>query len=101
MAGDPPVVYLLHGPDEFGISGFLSELAGKFGDATTAALNTTRLEANAFSVEELRMAAMAMPFLAPRRLVVVTGPQSRLTTPDLQRKFITLLDELPATAGSR
>jgi DNA polymerase-3 subunit delta len=40
-----------------------------------------------------------MPFLASRRMVVVTSPQARLNNPASQDKFKALLDQLPATAA--
>ena len=99
MAGEAPVVYMLHGEDEFGISHFLSELSARLGDAATASMNTTRLDGSAVSLEELRGATFALPFLAPRRLVIVTNPLARLNTKDLQDKFIHLLEQLPATTA--
>jgi len=99
MAGSPPTVYLLHGEDEFGIAGFLAELSARLGDPTTASLNTTRLEGSAFSIDELRSAAFAMPFLAPRRLVVVVEAQSRLPNKELREKFTGLLEQMPPTAA--
>jgi DNA polymerase-3 subunit delta len=99
MAGSPPTVYLLFGEDEFGIAGFLAELSARLGDPTTAALNTTRLEGSAFSIEGLRSAAFAMPFLASRRMVVVLEAQSRLPNKELREKFTGLLDQLPPTAA--
>jgi len=99
MAGTPPIVYLLYGEDEFGIAGFLAELSARLGDPATASMNTTRLESSAFSIAELRAAAFAMPFLAPRRLVVVVDASSRLPNKDLREKFTGLLDQLPSTAA--
>jgi len=99
MAGDPPVVYVLHGEDEFGIARFLGELSARLGDAATASMNTTRLEGNTLSLEELRGATFALPFLAARRLVVVTNLLARLNTPEVRDKFIHLMGQLPATTA--
>ena len=97
MVDDPPVVYVLHGEDEFGIASFLADLSGKLGDATTAAMNTTRMDGNTMTLEGLREAAMALPFLASRRLVVVTNPSARLNFPEIQEKFFHLLDQVPVS----
>jgi DNA polymerase-3 subunit delta len=99
MAGDTPVVYVLHGEDEFGIAHFLSELSARLGDAATASMNTTRLDGSAISLEELRGATFALPFLAPRRLVIVSNLLGRWNTQELQKKFIHLLEQLPATTA--
>src|SRR5574341_739848 len=88
MAGEAPVVYLLHGEDEFGIAHFLSELSTRLGNAATASMNTTRLDGSATSLEELRGATFALPFLAPRRLVIATNSLVRWNTKDLRDKFI-------------
>jgi DNA polymerase-3 subunit delta len=74
-------------------------LSARLGDAATASMNTTRLEGSALSLEELREAAYALPFLAPRRLVVVTNPLARLNNEELQSNFIRLLEKLPATTA--
>jgi len=99
MAGEAPVVYLLHGEDEFGIAHFLSELSARLGDAATASMNTTRLDGSAISIEDLRGATFALPFLAPRRLVIATNPLARLNTGELRKKFINLLEQLPSTTA--
>jgi DNA polymerase-3 subunit delta len=94
-----PVVYLLDGEDEFGIAEFLSKLQAKLGDPTTADMDTTRLDGHLSSLNELTGAVLAMPFLASRRLVILTHPTHRLTSPALRKKFTHLIDELPpATA---
>jgi DNA polymerase-3 subunit delta len=99
MAGEAPVVYLLYGEDEFGIARFLSELSARMGDATTASMNTTRLDGSTASLEELRGATFALPFLASRRLVVSTNTLARLSTQELRDKFIQLLEQLPASTA--
>jgi len=99
MAGDKPVVYILHGEDEFNIARFLAELSAKLGDSTTASMNTSRLDGTALSIEELRAAAYALPFLASRRLVVVTNLLARLNNQEMQKKFEALASQIPATAA--
>lgn len=98
MANPPPVIYLLHGEDEFAIAQFLTEIQSRLGDATTAALNTTRLEGSSFSLDQLYASANAMPFLASRRLVILFQPLSHLSD-SLKEKFKALLDQLPPTTA--
>lgn len=97
MSKAPPVVYILYGEDEFAIAQAVVAFEGKMGEETTAALNASRLDGRSLSLDELKTAASAMPFLSNRRLVLVTGSTSRINTPKLQSKFKEILDELPPT----
>lgn len=100
MSEVPYVVYLLHGEDEFSIAQEVSKLEARLGDATTASLNTTRLEGRTLSLAELENTVRALPFLTSRRLVVVLNPLARLeNNPDLQEKFKLLLDQVPETTA--
>ena len=73
-----PRFYLLHGPDEFAMSEFVGALKEKMGDPSLASLNTSTFDGRAATLIELRAACDAMPFLAPRRLVVVEGWLTKL-----------------------
>lgn len=97
MGGGQASIYLLHGEDEFNIARFISNLAAEVGEASGVALNTTRLEGHAFTLEELRTAALAMPFLAPARLVVIYRPLARPISSEWQKKFLAILEEVPPT----
>ncbi len=81
MVGEAPVVYLLHGEDEFGIAHFLSELSARLGDAATASMNTTRLDGSATSLEELRGATFALPFRFSFFFTLSFGFTGRCTSP--------------------
>jgi len=99
MSDSPPVVYVLHGDDEYAIAQHLDELEKKLGDATTASMNTTRLEGAAFNPDQLLSVAGAMPFLAKRRLVIVINPLARLPHPAVQKKFREQLGKIPLTTA--
>ncbi len=75
---EKPVVYILHGDDPVEIEKFIGALVARMGDPTLVELNFSRLDARSTSESELRTAAMAMPFLAERRLVVLDQAQIRL-----------------------
>ena len=95
-----PVVYLFHGPDEFSIAEEIHKLEKKLDDGAGAALNTTRLDGRTLSFDELVNAARAMPFMAPRRLVVVYSPLAKIdSSPPLQEKFRALLGSLPESTA--
>ncbi len=99
MNDSAPVVYLLHGEDDFGIADFVHLMIEKMGDPSMAEMNTTRFENGNFSLEDLRAAASAVPFLSARRLVIVEDITRRLTRKAEQEKFLTLLDDLPKTTA--
>lgn len=99
MADLVPVVYLLHGDDDFQIAGFVNSMVEKMGDPTTAEMNTTRLAANSYQIEDLRTAAAAMPFLAPRRLVIAEEVSKQCKRKAEQEKLIALMESLPPTAA--
>ena len=99
MSEPPPTVYLLDGDDEYAIAELLSGLTGKLGDPTTAEMNTTRLDGSSATLDQIETAARSMPFLAARRLVILTRPAARLTTKPLRDRFLKLLSELPPSAA--
>lgn len=94
-----PVVYLLHGEDDFKISEFIHNMMEKMGDPSTAEMNTTRFEEGNFNLEDLRAAASAVPFLAARRLVIVENVSRRLTRKEDREKFTAMLEGLPASTA--
>ncbi|MCK5315959.1 MAG: DNA polymerase III subunit delta [Anaerolineales bacterium] len=99
MSTAPPVVYILHGEDEFAIAQAVATLEEKMGEETTAVLNSSRLDGRSLSLNELKTAVSALPFLSARRLVVVTQPSSSLNSQGLQNKFKQILEGLPPTTG--
>lgn len=95
MTQSPPVVYLLHGDDDFAQSKFVATLQGKMGDPANAEMNITHLAGNALSLEALTNSASAIPFLSSRRLVIVEGASQKFSHSDTRTKFLALLDRLP------
>lgn len=96
---EKPVVEIVHGDDSYGIrthiEGLIDACFGK--ERSLADLNLTRLDGKQASDDDLRSAANAMPFLAERRMVILTSPFSKLTTDAARKRFITLLNELPSS----
>jgi DNA polymerase-3 subunit delta len=99
MTNPAPVVYVLHGDDEYAIAQFLSDLEGKLGDAATAALNTTWIDGKTYNPESLLSVAGAMPFLAKRRLVILAHPLAKLNSQAARQKFLEQLEKLPPTTA--
>ncbi len=93
-----PIVYLLHGEDEAAMREMVASMQSKLGDPTTAEMNTTRFD-TASSIDALRNASMAAPFLSERRLVILRGAAKAFAAADNKERFSQLLDELPPTTG--
>lgn len=88
-------IHILFGSDEFAISKRAGEFLAAFSDATTADMNTSRLDARLMTEDELNNATNAMPFLAAQRLVLLTAPGKRYSGADGRRKFTAFLDAVP------
>ena len=67
------MITLLHGPDDLLRSEHLATLRAALGPAEMAELSTTWLDGRRTTIGEIRHHADAMPFLTPRRLVIVEG----------------------------
>ncbi|MFM8321963.1 MAG: DNA polymerase III subunit delta [Chloroflexota bacterium] len=90
-----PVVYLFHGDDEFAVSQAVGQLIDKMGDRAMVEMNTTRLDGGTASLEQIVSAAAAVPFLAARRLVIVTNPAARYKDKTAHARFTDMLLRLP------
>ncbi|MEW5868101.1 MAG: DNA polymerase III subunit delta [Chloroflexota bacterium] len=99
MPDSAPVVYLLHGDDEFAIAQYLAEFEVRLGDPATVAMNLTRLDGRTYNLEGLLSVAGAMPFLAKRRVVVLSYPLARLNSAPARQKFLELLEKIPPTTA--
>ncbi len=73
MARPTPTFYVFHGTDELTRSERVLELRQRLGPADTADLNTVWLDGRTTTLGELRHACESIPFLADKRLVLVTG----------------------------
>ncbi|MDP2974755.1 MAG: hypothetical protein Q8N45_00950, partial [Anaerolineales bacterium] len=72
---DAPSVILLHGSDEYAIAAHIEKLVTALGDPSTADMNIARFDGRAgLNFESLYTAVNAVPFLAPRRMVVLAHP---------------------------
>ena len=93
-----PDLTFLYGNDEFAIARKLREYEAAFPDATSAGMNTARLDARTASENDLNTAVNAMPFLAPRRLVILSNPSARYDKAGPRKKFEDFLKAAPDTA---
>ncbi len=93
-----PTVYILHGDDEVGMARFIAAMREKLGDPATADMNTTRLEGH-FDLGALKNAVSAVPFLAPRRLVILRDALRTVKGKDQRQRLLGLLESIhPSTA---
>ena len=99
MAESTPVIYFLHGEDEYAIAQTLTDLEKRLGDQATAEMNTSRLDGATYDLDKLLSVASAMPFLAKRRLVILSDLLGRLNNPPAQKKFQEQLAKIPATTA--
>ncbi|MCE9647000.1 MAG: DNA polymerase III subunit delta [Chloroflexi bacterium] len=93
-----PNIFFLHGNDEFAIQRKIKDFEADFGDSTTAGMNTARLEARTMTENDLNNAVNAMPFLASKRLVILSNPSAKFNNPAARKKFEEFISNAPDTA---
>jgi DNA polymerase-3 subunit delta len=98
------VIYLLHGDDDFSIGETVTMMRGRLReeDPAGADFNTTELDGRRLTVGDLEAAASALPFMGPRRLVVVRGMVERCNpkggesgAKDLAQSLVAYLPNVP------
>ena len=67
------MLYLLLGQDDFSCRQALEEIKGGMGDPVILATNTTILDGQQLTLDQLRTVCETVPFLTERRLVIVNG----------------------------
>lgn len=93
-----PNIFFLHGNDEFAITRKIKDFESDFSDSATAGMNTARLEARSMTENDLNNAVNAMPFLAPKRLVILSNPSSKYNNPASRKKFEEFISSTPDSA---
>jgi DNA polymerase-3 subunit delta len=93
-----PNIIFLHGNDEFAINRKIRDFESDFSDPTTAGMNTARLEARTMTENDFNNAVNAMPFLAPKRLVILSNPSAKFNNVATRKKFEEFLLNAPDTA---
>jgi DNA polymerase-3 subunit delta len=92
---DATHIFFYFGNDEYAIRKQADKFASMFSDATTAGMNTSRLDARTANENELSNAVGALPFLASQRLVVLENVSKRFSGLDGHKKFVTFLENVP------
>ena len=93
-----PNIFFLHGNDEFAINRKIKDFESDFSDPTTANMNTARLEARTMTENDLNNAVNAMPFLAAKRLIILSNPSAKFNNAATRKKFEEFLSNTPDTA---
>lgn len=95
-----PRVYLLYGDDDLAQSEFIARLRDRLGDPANASMNTQSFYSEGLDLRALEEACAAMPFLSPRRLIILHQP-STLLRGEARRgdRLLSLLDTLPQTTA--
>ncbi len=98
--------YIFHGSNEFSAKETLARLKTRLGDAAMVDLNTTELEGATLTLKELIHHANAIPFLSPKRVVIVYGYLSKLSgsgrgkgDTETLKKLAAALQDLPPTTN--
>lgn len=102
MPDEKPVVYILQGDDREAIETHIKVFHRGLGAPDMADMNTTRLEGKSINLNDLRAAALALPFLTERRLVIVEDALrffDKEAGEDVRVSVIELLDSLPPSTA--
>jgi DNA polymerase III subunit delta len=98
MTDEKPVVYVVHGDDPIEMTRFVDAMVAKLAETGMAEMNLSRLDGRTVSESDLRTAALSLPFLADRRLVVVDQAQTRFAKGSEER-LKPFLDGIPPTTA--
>jgi DNA polymerase III subunit delta len=95
---DSVTILFLHGADEYAIAAHIKKLCAGLGDPSTADMNISHFDGRAgLDYESLNSAVNAMPFLAPRRVVVLTHPISACSSAEARKKLLDFLEKAQPT----
>jgi len=99
------LLYILSGPDDYSLHQSLDEIKRGMGDNTMLSANTTTLDGQQVSPEQLRSISETVPFLAEKRLVIIKGllerfdPRERANRPKKTSRATDPPDETKAFAS--
>lgn len=97
MPEEGPEIYVFDGDDEFAIKESIEKLQSRLGEAALAEMNTTRLDGSSTTLNQLRDAVAAVPFLTSKRLIILVHPTARLREKQDQEDFISYLNAVKPT----
>ena len=97
-----PIVYILRGDDQDAIKSHIKKFYSGLGEPDMAEMNTIRLEGKSTDLNDIRSSALALPFLAERRLVVMDDAARSFEgkgKEEQRAEFLSLMDSLPQSTG--
>ncbi len=93
--------YIFHGQDDFSAKEALAKIKHAIGTPDMLDLNTTAVDGKTATVSDIINAINALPFLSPKRLVIVSDFLSRLgrnkSDADVAETLISALKNMPET----
>jgi DNA polymerase-3 subunit delta len=95
----PPTIYFLYGDHEIAFSEFIHRLREKMGDPSTADMNIDVFSSSNLDLGKLEEVCTSLPFLAPRRLVILEQPLRNLMDSPRKDRFLLLLNAIPQTTA--
>jgi DNA polymerase-3 subunit delta len=76
------LLYILSGQDDFSIAQMLEQIKDGLGDRESLEINTTVLDGQSVTLEQLSVACETVPFLTEKRLVIIEGLLARFSPRD-------------------
>jgi DNA polymerase-3 subunit delta len=99
MDRPPPTIYYLYGDDDLAISEFIDHLRERMGDPSTAAMNIQRFSGAGLDLGDMVEVSTSMPFLSPRRLIILDHAQRLPSEKGWRERFTEILESLPQTTA--
>ncbi len=99
MNRSPPTVYLLYGDDDLAVHEFIMQLHERLGDPSTADMNTQQFLSKGLDLGAFEETCNALPFIAPRRLVLLDHVEDLPPDETWRERFFSILTSLPPTTA--
>jgi DNA polymerase-3 subunit delta len=95
----PPTVYYLYGDHDLVFKDFISRLKEKMGEPENVEMNIERFSPAEVDLSKLEQISSTVPFLAPRRVVIVEQPSRIMSSEGEKERFFELLNSIPASTA--
>ena len=92
-----PLVYILHGDDEYAIRRQVKRVEQSIGDPVTSQMNIDRFDGNVWDYNAVLTAVLSIPFLSEKRLVILLDPLKGIRTKKQREELKQLLSMTPPT----
>lgn len=99
MGDQPPTIYHLYGDDRLAMEEFLQSLQAKLGPGSTAAMNVQVFSAQGLDFSEFAESCLSIPFLTPRRIIVLDGVENLPKEKNWLERFQGLMETLPTSTA--